>query len=528
MPDPHRSALARGLVHAEARLRAAGLTGPAAFDVLVAGLRARRTHRPIPEVLADSLDELPLDGPVDLLGLAWERFFPDLFRGRHGQFFTPLPLVRLLLAHLDVRGRQVLDPTCGPGSFLVEAARRGADVCGIEVDPSLTELARLNLELARVRGPVTRADFFATPADPVDVVVANPPFSVDITAPEVLSAYDLGRGRRRVPSDWLFVEALGRWVRPGGQAGAVLPWSTLANRTHAPLRERLRADFAVERVLALPEGVFRPFGGAAGRAALVWLRRRPAADAPTWWAALADPGYDVRSQSLRLTSPAEVDALAAGEGWAPLPEGRWFPAAVRAHTPVSALARARTRTVRLDGSPGVGLVELADADKRTGEVPVVRDAAGTTGSKIAFATGDVLVSRLRPGLGNVALAPAHDAPLVGSTEWIPLEPAEHPHALLLCLRTPAWRAQLGSTEGQTRPRTTRDAVLAAGVRWPAPAVVARLDAAAACIHQQRSALLAELQGLQELVDAYARGELTDAELGQRLDSAAQIRLFPRD
>lgn len=49
-----------------------------------------------------------------------------------------------LLAWLgdDLRGRRILDAGCGTGALALEAARRGAEVVGIDVSPSLVEIAR--------------------------------------------------------------------------------------------------------------------------------------------------------------------------------------------------------------------------------------------------------------------------------------------------------------------------------------------------------------------------------------------------
>ena len=41
----------------------------------------------------------------DLLGLAYERFFPDLFKGLRGQFFTPPALGALLVSRLGIGKR---------------------------------------------------------------------------------------------------------------------------------------------------------------------------------------------------------------------------------------------------------------------------------------------------------------------------------------------------------------------------------------------------------------------------------------
>jgi magnesium-protoporphyrin O-methyltransferase len=42
----------------------------------------------------------------------------------------------------DLRGRRVLDAGCGTGALAVEAARRGAQVVGIDISPKLIEVAR--------------------------------------------------------------------------------------------------------------------------------------------------------------------------------------------------------------------------------------------------------------------------------------------------------------------------------------------------------------------------------------------------
>ena len=85
--------LGRALVHAEDRLRAAGLTGAQAFDALASAVEERlgMPAEVTPEARALAA-ALPLDG--EPLGLAYERFFADLFKGRRGQFFTPPPIVR--------------------------------------------------------------------------------------------------------------------------------------------------------------------------------------------------------------------------------------------------------------------------------------------------------------------------------------------------------------------------------------------------------------------------------------------------
>lgn len=46
---------------------------------------------------------------------------------------------------LDLTGQRVLDAGCGPGVMSVELARRGADVVGVDISPSLIDIARARM-----------------------------------------------------------------------------------------------------------------------------------------------------------------------------------------------------------------------------------------------------------------------------------------------------------------------------------------------------------------------------------------------
>jgi hypothetical protein len=401
----------------------------------------------------------------------------------------------------------------------VAAGRLGASVRGIEIDPGLCGLARLNLRLAGVQGDVQQADFFASEPDPVDVLVANPPFSVFVNNPEVLARFELGRGLRRQLSDWLFVEALERWVRPGGVAAVVLPWTVLANPTSEPLRDRIETHWRREVVVGLPEGVFRPFGGAAGRAVLMVLRRDAVGDGR--WAEVSDVGWDPRSRHFKQTPARALAKLKEGIGWLPLAHNAWTP---RLDTVpgrvVAEMARVRHDPVKpsRDLSGRVAIADLADGDRKTGELtPRTAMAEEIVGPRQHLSPGDVLISRMRPDLGNVVLArTVQGLPLLGTPEWIALEPCHKPHWLLHALRTPTWRAHLPVTTGQTRPRTTHAQVAQMPVPWPGDPLASRVDRLSRSLHDERWSLRQRLDALQRAVDAWSAGVLDDAGLDAEL------------
>lgn len=89
-------------------------------------------------------------------------------------FWAPTPdeIVERALDLADVRpGIRFLDLGCGDGRVLVAAARRGAEVRGMEINPRLAELARAKLQAAGVAGRVDLGDMFSSSID-ADVVYA--------------------------------------------------------------------------------------------------------------------------------------------------------------------------------------------------------------------------------------------------------------------------------------------------------------------------------------------------------------------
>jgi len=542
-------ALDQWLLTAEQSLRAHGLTGRAAYAAVCRKL-AEVLDLPAalwvdgPDVPADlALPPPPMADGVDLFGLAYERFFPEVFKSDFGQFFTPAPLARLVLALTGVRpGDRVLDPTCGAGTFLVLAGEvPGVTLGGTEVDPELVGLCRLNLALHGLDPTAVRqADAFVPDSEDGawDVIVANPPFSVPIERTDVLRHYTLARGRSRVQSDVLFLEAAHRLLRPGGRLGVVLPWSLVSNPRFAELRAWADVLFVRRAVVGLPEGVFRPFGGAAGRAAVVVLEKRPAAPRP-WIATMVDElGYDPRRSRLVRTQPDGLSRLArdAIAGRAPTVgahETEWSPSRLlsvsgvaqkRPTVPLGQLAPVHKRRLRPSPESNVTEVDLADINKHTGEVSVAhaRSGADIRGTKAWLEPGDLLVARMRPALNNVALLhPPLDSvttPIVGSTEWVSLVPHSRPAFALVAARSEFVRRQLADTGGQTRPRTTAEAIAAAQVPLPPDDLQQQLNRVVKDALDVRLAARLRLDAAQAAYAEWGRGELDNDGLRAALDA----------
>ena len=119
-------------------------------------------------------------------------------------------------------GDRVWDPFCGAGAELVERARLGAAAAlhGSDLDDAALAAARRNLDAAGVTATLAIADARTAGAEPVDLVLTNPPLG----------------SRVHVDAAALLCEALPHFARrlaPGGR----LAWITPAPRRTGPAAE---------------------------------------------------------------------------------------------------------------------------------------------------------------------------------------------------------------------------------------------------------------------------------------------------
>ena len=169
-------------------------------------------------------------GQLDVIGNAYEfliKNFASTSGKKAGEFYTP-PEVSLLMARLmdPQPGEDICDPTCGSGSLLMKCAqlirsrtgRRHYALYGQEAIGSTWALAKMNMFLhAEDNHRVEWGDTLRNPklldADGrlrrFDVVVANPPFSLEKWGHEHAAKDPHQRFRRGVPprtkGDYAFI-----------------------------------------------------------------------------------------------------------------------------------------------------------------------------------------------------------------------------------------------------------------------------------------------------------------------------------
>ncbi len=203
----------------------------------------------------------------------YETNLPLLERKKRGHFSTPPLLVEKILdacgytADNDLTQVRVLDPACGSGNFLIEAARRlqafsikaglsprksallfQRNLWGIDPDPISCFLAEIHLQ-AIIHSSASRpipftslhihqADSLVLPWEPtVDLFIANPPYLA--AKNNDLSGYHFAQQRGQADSYLLFLNLALQVVRPGGWIGLILPDPLLARANAARERARL-------------------------------------------------------------------------------------------------------------------------------------------------------------------------------------------------------------------------------------------------------------------------------------------------
>jgi type I restriction enzyme M protein len=242
----------------------------------------------------------------DVMGDAYEyliKQFADATNKKAGEFYTPRSVVRLMVDILDPReGETVYDPACGTGGMLLAAVahvrERGGDprtffgkLQGQEKNLTTAAVARMNLFLHGIedfvieRGDTLRAPVFTDPSTgglaTFDVVIANPPFSLEQWGRELWEADAWGRAFAGLPTDsnadmaWVQHMVRSMALRTGRMA-VVLPQGVLfRGGVEARIRQHLLEADLVEVVIGLAPNLF--YGTGLAACILVMRQRKPAA-----------------------------------------------------------------------------------------------------------------------------------------------------------------------------------------------------------------------------------------------------------
>lgn len=239
-------------------------------------------------------------GKLDIIGNAYE-FLIERFAAsagkKAGEFYTP-PAVSELIAELvsPREGESICDPACGSASLLMKCGRqirknykesKKYQLYGQEAIGSTWALAKMNLFLHGEDNHIVKwGDTLRNPrlldSDDTllhfDVVVANPPFSLEKWGYESAQKDKFGRFRRGLPpktkGDYAFILHMIETMNPRtGRMGVVVPHGVLfRGGAEGKIRRQLIEENLLDAVIGLPEKLF--FGTGIPAAILVFRKQK--------------------------------------------------------------------------------------------------------------------------------------------------------------------------------------------------------------------------------------------------------------
>jgi type I restriction enzyme M protein len=265
---------------------------------------------------------------LQIIDEAFEYLVPQVSKKKEGQFFTPRPVVDMVVKMLNPKASEfVIDPACGSGGFLLhsvmwvaggiisgkplpENARNFAQnkIYGIDFAKKAVKIAKaINLIVGDGKSHIYKDNSLAPhtwsdetksglrgrllrfPSDPVkdrenqekflffdfDVLMTNPPFAGTVKERDILRLYKLaeknGRLVDKIGRHILFLERSLQFLKPGGRMAIVLPQGLLNNKSAEYIRRFIIDEARILAVVGLHVNTFKPHTGT--KTSVLFLRK---------------------------------------------------------------------------------------------------------------------------------------------------------------------------------------------------------------------------------------------------------------
>ncbi|MGP1678432.1 MAG: type I restriction-modification system subunit M [Burkholderiales bacterium] len=233
--------------------------------------------------LLKKVSEIPVSLDYDAFGRIYEYFLGQFARTegqKGGEFYTPAPIVRLMVEILEPFHGRILDLACGSGGMFVQSARFVAEhkknpaselsIFGVEKTDETGRLARMNLAVHGLEGDIRHGgdvnSYYDDPHQAVgafDFALANPPFNVNAVDKDRLKDA-VGPGRRfpfGLPrtdnANYLWIQLFYSSLNDKGRAAFVMANSASdARSSEMELRKQLIEARAVDAVVAVGPNMF--------------------------------------------------------------------------------------------------------------------------------------------------------------------------------------------------------------------------------------------------------------------------------
>jgi type I restriction enzyme M protein len=214
----------------------------------------------------------------DVIGDAYEylisHFASDAGK-KGGEFYTPSEVSTLLAKLVEPKeGDMIYDPTCGSGSLLIKASKeigsKNFRLYGQEKNGQTQALCKMNMFLHEINDAVIEwGDTIRNPLHlqdnllkTFDVVVANPPFSLDKWGADFAENDPFMRfNHYEVPpkskGDYAFVIHMIKSLNEHGRMGVVLPHGVLfRGASEGKIRQKLIEQNLLDAIIGLPANLF--------------------------------------------------------------------------------------------------------------------------------------------------------------------------------------------------------------------------------------------------------------------------------
>jgi type I restriction enzyme M protein len=215
----------------------------------------------------------------DLLGSAYEyliKYFADSAGKKGGEFYTPRPVVKLLVTMLDpAEDAEICDPAVGSGGMLIEShsyveskygSARKLTLYGQEKNGTTWGLCKLNMLFHDIMdAQIENGDTILEPKHQehgelryFDIVIANPPFSQNYSTDDMKfkDRYQFWMPKKG-KADFMFVQHMMSTLKANGRMAVIMPHGVLfRGGEERKMRESMIKKGILEAVIGLPEALF--------------------------------------------------------------------------------------------------------------------------------------------------------------------------------------------------------------------------------------------------------------------------------
>jgi len=281
------------------------------------------------KVCVSFLEKIKLfNSNLHIIDEALEYLIPQVSKKKEGQFFTPKPVIDMIVKMLNPKAHErVIDPACGSAGFLLYSVMHVAggmingeplpdnartfaqnNIYGIDLSKKAVKIAKaINLIVGDGKAHIYKDNSLAPhtwsddtksglrerllrfPKEPerdrenqekflffdFDVLMTNPPFAGTVKERDILRLYKLaqknGRIVDKIDRHILFLERCLQFIRPGGRMAIVVPQGLLNNKSTEYIRRFIIEEARILAVVGLHVNTFKPHTGT--KTSVLFLRK---------------------------------------------------------------------------------------------------------------------------------------------------------------------------------------------------------------------------------------------------------------